>query len=176
MHVKALLPRHGDDTLRIGDSDDLVVVENFGTMPKGDLMLEKHALIVLCTEGRAQFDYEGQQILLRKGDLFLYFMTRSVVSNFMSSPDFNCRQIWFVRDEAWNIDAHGMTSIADVLFQKQHPKATLTDADAAMLDSYIQLLAAQMRDSKAIHYEDLVRTLTGALILKVLSLMRSAPP
>ena len=174
MPIKAILPRHGDDTLRIDDSDDLVVMENFGTMPKGDVMLEKHALIVLCTEGMAQFDYEGQQIQLRKGDLFLYFMLRSVVSNFMSSPDFNCRQIWFVRSEAWNVDTHGITSISDVLFLKRQPKVTLTDDDAAMLDSYFQLLTAQMRDRKAIHYEDLVRTLSGALILKVLSLMRGA--
>ena len=174
MPIKAILPRHGDGTLRIDDSDDLVVMENFGTMPKGDVMLEKHALIVLCTEGMAQFDYEGQQIQLRKGDLFLYFMLRSVVSNFMSSPDFNCRQIWFVRSEAWNVDTHGITSISDVLFLKRQPKVTLTDADAAMLDSYFQLLTAQMRDRKAIHYEDLVRTLSGALILKVLSLMRGA--
>ena len=174
MPIKALLPRHGDGTLRIDDSDDLVVMENFGAMPKGNVMLEKHALIILCTEGMAQFDYEGQQIQLRKGDLFLYFMLRSVVSNFMSSPDFNCRQIWFVRGEAWNVDTHGMTSISDVLFLKRQPKVTLTDADAAMLDSYFQLLTAQMRDRKAVHYEDLVRTLSGALMLKVLSLMRGA--
>ena len=69
MEIKTLIPRGGDDTLRIGDSDDLVVMENFGALPKGKLRLNNQGLIVICTEGMAQFDYDGQQIRLRKNDL-----------------------------------------------------------------------------------------------------------
>ena len=95
MEIQNLKPRSGSDTLRIGDSDELVVMENFGALPKGQLRLNDQGLIVICTDGMAQFDYDGQQIRLRKNDLFLY-MAHSVASNFMSSSDFNCRQIWFI--------------------------------------------------------------------------------
>ena len=39
MEIKDLMPRNGNDTLRIGDSDDLVLMENFGKLPKGKLRL-----------------------------------------------------------------------------------------------------------------------------------------
>ena len=98
MGIQDLKPRSGSDTLRLGDSDELVVMENFGSLPQGELSLDSHGLIVICTGGMAQFDYDGQQIQLRKNDLYLY-MAHSVVCNFMSSPDFNCRQIWFSRSD-----------------------------------------------------------------------------
>jgi len=72
MEIKDLIPRRGTDTLRIGDSDELVVMENFGVLPHGEPRLNSHGLIVICTKGMAQFDYDGQQIQLRKNDLFLY--------------------------------------------------------------------------------------------------------
>lgn len=66
MEIKNLIPRSGPDTLRIDDSDELVVMENFGMLPKGKLRLNSQGLIVICTDGMAQFDYDGQQIQLRK--------------------------------------------------------------------------------------------------------------
>ena len=50
MDILSLNPRHGKDTLRLGDSDELVVMENFGALPKGSLTMDKHALIVICTQ------------------------------------------------------------------------------------------------------------------------------
>ena len=35
MDIQDLKPRRGDDTYRIGDSDELVVMENIGTVPSG---------------------------------------------------------------------------------------------------------------------------------------------
>ena len=118
MEIQDLKPRSGSDTLRIDDSDELVVMENFGMLPKGKLRLDNQGLIVICTDGMAQFDYDGQQILLRKNDLFLY-MAHSVASNFMSSPDFNCRQIWFSRSELWNIQllCHRMRDRSPMLYK-----------------------------------------------------------
>lgn len=37
MEVQNLKPRSGFDTIRLGDSDELVVMENFGSLPKGEL-------------------------------------------------------------------------------------------------------------------------------------------
>ena len=120
MEIQNLKPRSGSDTIRLGDSDELVVMENFGSLPQGEISLDSHGLVVICTGGIAQFDYDGQQIQLHKNDLYLY-MAHSVVTNFMSSPDFNCRQIWFSRSELWNIDMYGEVSLADLSYLKQHP-------------------------------------------------------
>ena len=171
-------PRRGDDTLRIDDSDDLVVIENMDALPEGvslpesGVCIEHHALIIICTEGMAQFEYEGQTIQLRKNDMFIYMMLRSVVTNFMSSQNFNCRQIWFTDSEAWSIDMHGNKSLADMIYLKQHPKVSLTDHDAAMIDSYFRLLCLRMRDRTPVLYSDIVRSLFSTMLLEILDIMR----
>ena len=171
MEIKDLIPRRGTDTLRIGDSDELVVMENFGALPHGELRLNSHGLIVICTKGMAQFDYDGQQIQLRKNDLFLY-MAHSVASNFMSSPDFNCRQIWFSRSELWSINMYGEVSLADLAYLKQHPMVHLTTDDVQLLDDYFLLLCRRMRDHSPILYPDIVRSLVSTMMLEMLCIMR----
>ena len=171
MEIQNLKPRNGFDTLRLGDSDELVVMENFGSLPQGELTLDSHGLIIVCTGGMAQFDYDGQQIQLRKNDLYLY-MAHSVVCNFMSSPDFNCRQIWFSQSELWNINMYGEVSLADLAYLKQHPKVHLSDEDVALLDDYFGLLCRRMRDRKPLLYSEIVRSLVSTMMLEMLCMMR----
>ena len=171
MDIQDLKPRKGNDTLRIGDSDELVVMENFGSLPQGELSLDSHGLIVICTGGMAQFDYDGQQIQLHKNDLYLY-MAHSVVCNFMSSPDFNCRQIWFSRSELWNINMYGEVSLADMTYLKQHPKVHLSDEEMALLEDYFKLLCRRMRDQKPLLYSDIVRSLVSTMMLEMLGMIR----
>ena len=171
MEIKNLKPRSGFDTLRMGDSDELVVMENFGSLPQGELSLDSHGLIVICTGGMAQFDYDGQQIQLRKNDLYLY-MSHSVVCNFMSSPDFNCRQIWFSRSELWNINMYGEISLADLTYLKQYPKVHLSDEDVSLLDDYFRLVCRRMRDQSPSMYFEIVRSLVSTMMLEMLCMMR----
>ena len=171
MEIQNLKPRSGSDTIRLGNSDELVVMENFGSLPQGEISLDSHGLVVICTGGIAQFDYDGQQIQLHKNDLYLY-MAHSVVTNFMSSPDFNCRQIWFSRSELWNIDMYGEVSLADLSYLKQHPTVHLTDDDVTLLDEYFQLLCRRMRDQSPILYSDIVRSLVSTMMLEMLCMMR----
>ena len=175
MEIQNLKPRSGFDTIRLGDSDELVVMENFGSLPKGELSLDGHGLIVICTEGIAQFDYDGQQIRLHKDDLFLY-MSHSVVTNFMSSSDFNCRQIWLSRGELWNINKYGEVSLSDLPYLKRHPIMHLTDDDVKLLDDYFQLLCRRMRDSSPVLYSNIVRSLVSTMMLEILSMMRRQEP
>ena len=175
MEIQNLKPRSGFDTIRLGDSDELVVMENFGSLPKGELSLDRHGLIVICTEGIAQFDYDGQQIRLHKDDLFLY-MSHSVVTNFMSSLDFNCRQIWFSRGELWNINKYGEVSLSDLPYLKRHPIMHLTEDDVKLLDDYFQLLCRRMRDPSPVLYSNIVRSLVSAMMLEILSMKRRQEP
>lgn len=171
MELLSLKPRWGDDTLRINGSDDIVVMENFGSLPKDEFCLADHGLLIICTDGMAQFDYDGKQIKLIKDDLFLY-MAHSVVCNFMSSPHFNCRQIWFTRSELWNINMFGRESLADLTYLKQHPKVHLNSDDILLLDEYFRLLCKRMRDQRPLLYTDIVRSLLSTMMLEMLCIMR----
>ena len=171
MDITDLKPRTGDDCLRIADSDELVVMENFGGMPAGRFRPMDHGIVIICTAGAAQFEYNGQTVQLNENDLFLC-MVRSVVEKFMSTPDFNCRQVWFSRGELWNMNMYVKNSLADVLPLKLNPKVSLGDADISLFDQYFQQLCHHMRNSSQLLYPEIVRSIVGTFLLEVLSVMR----
>jgi AraC-like DNA-binding protein len=171
MEIQDLKPRRGDGTYRIGDSDELVVMENIGPVPSGAICLQEHGIIFICTEGMAQFEYDGAVIQIKKNDLFLY-MVHSVACNFMASSDFNCRMIWFSRSELWNISIYKATSISPISQLKLHPVVHLTDGEVQLLDTYFQLLCNRMKTATFELAPNIVRSLFGAMLLEFISIMR----
>ena len=171
MDIKDLIPRRGDDTYRVGDSDELVLMENIGTVPSGVVCLQNHGVVFFITEGRAQLEYDGHVVQIQKNDLFLY-MVHSTANNFMASSDFNCRQIWFSRSELWNIDIYNLISVADMSQLKLHPVVHLSDDDIKLCDTYFQLLCSRMKSSTSALTPDIVRSLLGTIMLELLSIMR----
>lgn len=171
MDIQDLKPRRGDDTYRIGDSDELVVMENIGTVPSGVVCLQNHGVLFFITEGRAQLEYDGHVVQLQKNDLFLY-MVHSTAANFMASSDFNCRQIWFGRAELFNIDIYKQISVADMSNLKLYPVVHLKGDDIKLCDTYFQLLRDRMKFSTSVLTPDIVRMLFGTILLEILSIMR----
>ena len=171
MEIHSLKPRRGSDTYRIDDSDDFVVMENIGTVPAGKICLKEHSVLFICTEGRAQFEYDGTVVQFQKNDIFLY-MVNSIACNFMASSDFNCRQIWFVRSEIWNINIYNRTSLSDMSHFKLHPVVHLTHDDVILLDNYFRLLCHRMSDHSPVIYHDIVRSLACTMMLELLAMFR----
>ena len=171
MEMEDLKPRQGNDTYRIGDSDDLVLIENAKRISSDRICLQEHGVIILCLAGKIRFDYDGTEIQLQKDDMFLY-MVNSVVSNFMISPDFNCRQIWFTRSGFLNVNIYTVISLADMTQLKLHPVTHFNDDDVALFDTYFKLLCRNMSDSSSLLQADIVRSLFGTLMLELLSMMR----
>ena len=171
MDIQDLKPRRGDDTYRIGDSDELVVMENIGSVPSGVICLQNHGVLFFITEGRAQLEYDGHVVQLQKNDLFLY-MVHSTAANFMASSDFNCRQIWFGRAELFNIDIYKQISVADMSNLKLNPVVHLKGDDIKLCDTYFQLLRDRMKFSTSVLTPDIVRSLLGTILLEILSIMR----
>ena len=171
MEMEDLKPRQGNGTYRIGDSDDLVLVENVTRIPSDRICLQDHGIIILCMAGKIRFEYDGTEIQLQKDDMFLY-MAHSVACNFMISPDFNCRQIWFTRSELFNINIYNGTSLSDMAQLKLHPVIHFTADDVALFDTYFKLLCRKMSDCSSLLQADIVRSLLGTLMLELLSMMR----
>ena len=146
-------------------------MENLGTIPLGSVCLQNHGVLIFCTEGRAQFEYDGNVIQLQKNDFFLY-MAHSTVGNILTSSDFNCQQIWFTRDELWNIEIYNLVSLADMSLLKLYPVVHLTDDNIKLYDSYFQLLCSRMKSSTSALTPYIVRSLLGTMMLELLSIMR----
>ena len=171
MEIPSLSPRHGKDTIRVGNSDNLVIMNYSGKLPKCPIRLLDHGVWFFCTKGRAQFDYDGQRIELQKGDLFLY-CARCVVDNLMASSEFDCREIWFSREAMWDMNKMGKKSLFDLVALKRYPKVTLFDDEASLLGEYFHLLCRRMRDDSSMMQEDIVHTIFSAMVLDLLCIMR----
>ena len=171
MEIQDLKPRKGDDTYRIGDSDDLVLMENVGAVPSGGVCLQNHGIIFFCTEGRAQFEYDGNVVQIQKNDMFLY-MSHSTACNFLTSSDFNCRQIWFSRSELWNIEIYNLISVSDMTLLKLYPVVHLTDDEIKLCDTYFQLLCNRIKMSTSVLTPYIIRSLLGTMLLELISIMR----
>ncbi len=171
MDIPSLNPRRGNDTIRFGDSDDLVLMEHIGTLPKGAVKLVNHGIWLLCTEGRAQVDYAGQRIELKKGDLFLY-CAHNVAENLLASADFDCRQIWFSRSALWDMNQHGENSLMDMVTLIKCPKVSLFDDEIKLWNDYFRLLSSRMRECTSPGVGSIAHMLFGALTLESLSMLR----
>lgn len=172
MEMQDIKPRRGSDTYRIDDdNDDLVIMENIRAIPDIKVCLKNHGIIIISTEGRAQFEYDGNLIQIQKNDLFLY-MRNSIACNFMASSNFNCRQIWFTSGELWNINPYARTSLADLTHFKLHPVVHLSTDDTKLLDDYFHLLCYRMKERRPLLYNDIVRSLFSAMMLEILAIMR----
>jgi AraC-like DNA-binding protein len=119
----------------------------------------------------AQFEYDGRTIQMSKNDLFL-LMAHSVVEKFMSSVDFDCRELWFSRGEMWNMNMYVKNSLADLLPLKHNPKVTLSDVDAALFETYFKQLSYHIRNSSQLLYPEITHSIVGAFLLEVLSVLR----
>jgi AraC-like DNA-binding protein len=171
MEIQDLKPRRGDGTYRIGDSDELVVMENIGPIPSGAICLQEHGIIFICTEGMAQFEYDGAVIQIKKNDLFLY-MVHSVACNFMATSDFNTRMIWFSRSELWNIDIYKPTSVSDMSLLKLYPVVHLTNEETKIFDTYFQLICNRMKTATFELAPNIIRSLFGTMLMEFISVMR----
>lgn len=170
VEIIELKPRSGADILRTSD-DGLVITCRFAGVPAGRVKPIDYGIFIFCTAGNAQFDYDGQTIHLGPNDLFILF-AHGIVENFMSSPDFDCREVWFSRGEMWDMNMYGKNSLSDLVTLKQHPKVTLSEEEYAKLDTYYQLLCQNVREQAEKDNHAIVHSLFSTFILEILSLMR----
>jgi AraC-like DNA-binding protein len=163
-------PRRGDDTYRIGDSDDLVLMENMGPTPPDKVYLENHGLIIICTQGEVRFEYDGKMVEMKKNDMLLY-MVFSMATKFELSPDFNCKMIWFTRAELWDMNIFSKVNVSDMMQLKIHPVTHLSEEEMGLMERYFHLLCDRMKNSEPKLQQDIVRSLFGTMLLEMLSLM-----
>ena len=169
--IASVKPLHGANTYRVDGSDDLVLIEKAGEPPTGDVCMNEHGIIIICTEGKAQHEYDGRTFQLQKNDLFLY-MAHSVLGSITTSSDFSCRQIWFSRADLWSINTFSGTVIYDMTDLKLHPLVHMSDEEMARLDTYFRLMAQRMADCVTPIDHDIVRSLCGTMLLEILRMMR----
>ena len=151
---------------------DIIVMDNTRELPENSAYTTEHVLVMICTTGIIQFDYDGQLTTVHKGELFLG-VPGSVVSDYMVSPDFDCKLIAVKPTEMMaSRELHTMV-INSMLHIKTHPVARLTETDAEDVFAYHDLICRRIRLAEHRYKNGEVRSLINAFLLRMVGIMDS---
>lgn len=154
------------------NEQDIIVMDKIRDLPENSAYTTEHVLVMICTTGKIQFDYDGQLTTVHKGELFLG-VPGSVVSDYMVSPDFDCKLIAVKPTEVMaSRELHTMV-INSMLHIKTHPVARLTETDAEDVFAYHDLICRRIRLAEHRYKNGEVRSLINAFLLRMVGIMDS---
>lgn len=154
------------------NEQDIIVMDKIRDLPENSAYTTEHVLVMICTTGKIQFDYDGQLTTVHKGELFLG-VPGSVVSDYMVSPNFDCKLIAVKPTEVMaSRELHTMV-INSMLHIKTHPVARLTETDAEDVFAYHDLICRRIRLAEHRYKNGEVRSLINAFLLRMVGIMDS---
>ena len=154
------------------NEQDIIVMDKIRDLPENSAYTTEHVLVMICTTGKIQFDYDGQLTTVHKGELFLG-VPGSVVSDYMVSPDFDCKLIAVKPTEVMaSRELHTMV-INSMLHIKTHPVARLTETDAEDVFAYHDLICRRIRLAEHRYKNGEVRSLINAFLLRMIGIIDS---
>lgn len=152
------------------NEQDIIVMDKIRDLPENSAYTTEHVLVMICTTGKIQFDYDGQLTTVHKGELFLG-VPGSVVSDYMVSPDFDCKLIAVKPTEVMaSRELHTMV-INSMLHIKTHPVARLTETDAEDVFAYHDLICRRIRLAEHRYKNGEVRSLINAFLLRMVGII-----
>ncbi len=149
---------------------NLIIIDPIQDILENKVYYSDYVLILICTSGKIQMEYDGNPITVHNGELFLG-IPGSVLSNYMKSPDFDGKLLAIKTTELTSFsDQHSKLFISG-LFVKNNPVATIENDDREALFDYYKLICSRVRQKRHHYYNGEVSTLLNAFLLKVISIV-----
>ena len=152
------------------NEQDFIIIDKVQDLPENSTYYTEHVLVIICTAGKMQVEYDGKCITIQEGDLFLG-VPGSVLSDYMVSPKFDCKLLAIKPSEVMaSRELHTMV-INSMLYIKTHPVTRLTETDAEDVFAYYDLICRRIRLAEHRYKNGEVRSLINAFLLKVIGII-----
>lgn len=151
------------------DGDNLVIIDEIDALPDNTVYNLDRILLLLCTKGRIQIEYDGHPVTIRQQELFVG-SPGSTVSDYMVTPDFQCKAIIVRQEEVTSTLETHITVIKNIMRIKTMPVRTLTDGELQTIYDYYHLLCRQIQNTGNGCYNITVCLLLNSLILNIAGL------
>ena len=152
------------------NEQDLIIIDKVQDLPENSTYYTEHVLVIICTAGKMQVEYDGKCITIQEGDLFLS-VPGSVLSDYMVSPKFDCKLLAIRPSELMASRELHTQVISSAFYVKTHPVVHLTETDSQDVFAYYNLICSRIRQAEH-HYKNAeMRSLIKAFLLKVISIM-----
>ena len=152
------------------NEQDLIIIDKVQDLPENSIYYTEHVLVIICTAGKMQVEYDGKCITIQEGDLFLG-VPSSVLSDYMVSPKFDCKLLAIRPSELMASRELHTQVISSAFYVKTHPVVHLTETDSQDVFAYYSLICNRIRQTAGRYQNGEIRSIINAFLLKVVGIM-----
>lgn len=152
------------------NEQDLIIIDKVQDLPENSTYYTEHVLVIICTAGKMQVEYDGKCITIQEGDLFLS-VPGSVLSDYMVSPKFDCKLLAIRPSELMSSRETHTQVINSMLYVKTNPVVRLTESDSQDVFAYYSLICSRIRQTAGRYQNGEMRSLINAFLLKVIGII-----
>ena len=152
------------------NEQDLIIIDKVQDLPENSTYYTEHVLVIICTAGKMQVEYDGKCITIQEGDLFLG-VPGSVLSDYMISPKFDCKLLAIKPSELMASRELHTQVISSAFYVKTHPVVHLTETDSKDVFAYYDLICSRICQKKHRYLNGEIRSIINAFLLKVVGIM-----
>ena len=152
------------------NEQDLIIIDKIQDLPENGTYYTEHVLVMICTAGKIQVEYDSQRITIHGGDLFLG-VPGSVLSDYMVSPKFDCKLLAIKPSELMASRELHTQVISSAFYVKTHPVVHLTETDSKDVFAYYDLICSRICQKKHRYLNGEIRSIINAFLLKVVGIM-----
>ncbi|MCR4852518.1 MAG: helix-turn-helix domain-containing protein [Prevotella sp.] len=149
---------------------DLIIVDKIQNMPENSTFYSEYVLIMICTAGKIQINYDGQPFTIQQDELFLS-VPGSTLSDYMQSPHFDCKILLVRPSEALTYKNMQNQKVNSLLYIKTHPVTRLSENDKSIVFDYYNLICNRIQDEKHHFFNSEIRALLNAFLLRIVGIM-----
>lgn len=152
------------------NGQDLIILDTIQDLPDNDAHYSEYVLVIICTMGEIQVEYDGSPVNIHQGEIFLG-VPGSVLAAYTITEDFDCKLLAIKHTELMSSREMHAHIINSLLYIKSHPVTEMTDEDHQIVFNYYDLICSLIRESQHRYHKGELRALLNAFLLKVLGIM-----
>ncbi len=167
--MKHIAPPPGSYYLK-SPEEEVIIVDSIQNLPENDAYYTDYILFIFCTEGKAQMEYDGMSIQIKKGEVF-FGVPGSVLSDYMISPNFNCK-ILAIKPSEIITSREIHSRIINIMFYiKTNPVGGMTEQEQKIIIDYYHLLCSRIQATDHSYYYGILRSIIDAITLEVVGII-----
>jgi len=152
------------------NEQDVIIIDKIQDLPENRTYHTEYVIVMICTSGKLQTEYDNKHITIHEGDMFLG-VPGSIVSDLMISPNFDGKVLALRPSEVMGTRELHTQIINSMLYIKSNPVAHLTKTDTEDVFAYYNLICNSIRQEHHHYKNGEIRALLNAFLLKVASIM-----
>ena len=154
---------------------DIILIDDISTLPTGDQLHIDMVVVLICVNGKGQFDINGKTHRVNKDEMVVC-PPNVLIDNYLISPDFNCKIIGLSYPALQRM-LHANNEIWDMIVAvSASPVFKITDEMRVLMSYYYSLLKFKLSQTGSLYRKETMHSLFQAIFYDLCDIVRSRTP